>query len=200
MSDAVTQVREAGDALVAVVPNSPDFALPTGGLAPVVAGALGGCGRGDWVVAGPRERAGLVLRGATIERLAQGYGLRPYKLAPSKGAPGHRSLHAVGLALSSRKCVLCFVGNAGAATGAFYEALNTAALTGAPVLFVLALQELTADAPLSRQLGADPVALAQAFDLYVNEADPDEAAVSSAVAEARETGRPSVVVVRIPHT
>ncbi len=197
MSDAVTQVTQAGDALAAVVPDTPDFALPVGRLAPVVAGALSGCSRGDWVVAGPRERAGLVLRGATVERLAAGYGLRPYKLAPSKGAPGHRCLHAVGLALSSGQPTLCFVGNASAASGAFYEALNSASLTGAPVLFVLTLQELTEDAPLSRQLGADPVALAQAFDLYTNEADADESAVASAVTEARKTGRPCVVVVRV---
>lgn len=197
MSDAISRVTEAGEALATVVPDTPDFALPVGRLAPVVAGALSGCSRGDWVVAGPRERAGLVLRGATVERLAEGYGLRPFKLAPSKGAPGHRCLHAVGLALSSRKPTLCFVGNASAASGAFYEALNTASLTGAPVVFVLALQALTDEAPLARQLGADPVALAQAFDLYTNEADADEAAVAAAVAEARETGRPSVVVVRV---
>jgi pyruvate dehydrogenase E1 component alpha subunit len=195
--DAVHRLHLASEALCAAVGHAPDHALPIGGLAPIVAGALAATPKGDWVVAGPRERAGLVLRGATPERLAQAYGLRPYKLAPSKGAPGTRALHAVGLAMSSGRPVLCFLGNASAASGAFHEALNTAALTGAPVVFVLTLHELTDDAPVGRQLAADPVALAAAHGLHAAAAAPTLDAVQAAVTTARDAGGPALVAVRL---
>lgn len=198
--DALTQLHGASAALSEAVGGRYDHALPIGGLAPVVAGAMAGVAKGDWVVAGPRERVGVVLRGASADRLAEGYGLRPYKLAPSKGGPGARALHAVGLALSSQRPVLCFLANASAAGGAFHEALNTAALTGAPVLFVLTLHELTADAPVGTQLAADPVALAAAHGLDAAWVDPTTDAVQAAVAAAREAGKPALLALRLPRT
>lgn len=198
--DALTTLADASAALCAAVGGAYDHALPMGALAPIVAGAMAATPKGDWVVAGPRERAGLVLRGATPERLAQGYGLRPYKLAPSKGGPGARALHAVGLALSSGRPVLCFLANASAASGAFHEALNAAALTGAPVIFVLTLHELTDDAPVARQLAADPVALAQAFGLHTAAAAPTADAVQAAVEAARAAGGPALVSISLPRS
>ena len=53
--------------------------------------------------------------------------------------------------------MLCFLGNASAAAGAFHEALNAAALTRARVIFLLVLHDLDdEEAPIGRQLAAKP--------------------------------------------
>ncbi|MCB9781066.1 MAG: hypothetical protein H6742_21025 [Alphaproteobacteria bacterium] len=139
------------------------FPLPLGPLAPAVAGMVTGMQTGDWLVLGPRERIGAVLRGCPVERLVDpARGARPYKLAPTTGRPGARALHAVGLALGSGRPVLCALGSASIASGALHEALNSAVLTGAPVLFVLLVQQLPDDAPVGRQLAGDVGAIAAA--------------------------------------
>ena len=166
----------------------------------MVAGAFAGMQTADWVVAGPRERLGAVLRGCAVERLADpATGARPYKLAPCSGAPGARALHAVGLALGSGRPVLCFLGLASAASGATHEAFNAAALTGAGVVFLHAPTVLLADAPVGPQLAGSLADIAQAHGLHVTrlalDADADAdgapaqvqaAQVQAAVAQARE--------------
>jgi 2-oxoisovalerate dehydrogenase E1 component alpha subunit len=194
--DSVARLLDASAALCARV--APPLALPVGALAPVVAGALAGLSKSDWLVAGPRERVGATLRGASVDRLAEAAGARPYKLAPSVAAPGHRALHAVGLALSSGQPTLCFLGNASSATGAFHEALNSAALTGARVIFLLVQQALTAEAPIGRQLAADPLALAAAFGIPTATAAPTADAVAAVVSAARENEGPSLILVKLP--
>jgi thiamine pyrophosphate-dependent acetolactate synthase large subunit-like protein len=86
------------------------------------------------------------------------------------------------------------------ASGAFHEALNVGALTGAPAVFVFLLQEITDDAPVGRQLAADPMALASAHGWHTQSANPTEEDVHAAVSAARATGGPALVCVRIPHT
>ncbi len=163
------------------------FPLALGGLAPVVAGAFAGMAKGDWVVAGPRERIGATLRGCPVERLVDpSAGARPYKLAPVSGAPGARALHAVGLALGSGGPVLCFLGLASAASGACWEALNAAALTGAPVLFLHVAPTLTDDAPVGQQLAGDLAAVGDSLGLATRVLDDSsQDAVQQAVADAR---------------
>jgi len=182
---AVNALLQAEARLLALGPRP--FPLPLGPLAPVVAGAFSGMGRGDWVVASPRERVGATVRGCPVERLVEPTaGARPYKLAPVSGAPGARALHAVGLALGSGKPVLCFLGLASAATGATWEALNAAVLTGAPVVFLHVAPELRDDAPVGPQLAADLGATAAAFGIpVVSPADATAPAVEAGVAEAR---------------
>ena len=171
--------------------------LPLERLAPVVEGAFEGLSRRDWVVPGPRERVGAVLRGCPVERLVRGDGARPYKVAPATVNPGARALHAVGLALASGEPVLCFLGLASAAAGAFHEAINTAGLTGAPVIFLVTTQPLGPDAPVGRQLAGTPAALGAAAGLDAVSVPGTVDAVREAVSAARAAGRPTVIEVNL---
>ncbi len=173
-------------------------AIPLGPLAPVVEGGFTGMKKSDWVVCGSRERIGAVLRGATAARLVDGNGgARPYKVAPVSDAPGNRALHAVGLALGSGAPVLCFLGSASTASGAFHEALNAAALTNAPVIFLVAVTPITDDAPVSRQLATSPVQLAEPFGFSVSTVMPTAKAIKTAVASARKAAVPSLIQVHL---
>ena len=157
MSEAL---KKAEAELAALCP--PTAAIPLGPMSPVVEGGFMGMNKSDWVVCGARERIGAVLRGAKPERLVNPHqGARPYKLAPVSDAPGNRALHAVGLALGAGAPVLCILGSASAASGGFAEAMNTAVLTGARVIFLLATTPIEDDAPVGRQLAGDPIVLAK---------------------------------------
>lgn len=170
------------------------FPLPLGRIAPVVEGAFVGFGRKGWVVTGPRERVGAALRGCPVERLVDGFaGARPYKLAPCSAAPGSRALHAVGLALVSREPVLCMLGLASAASGALHEALNVAALTRAPVIFVLVNLTLDSAAPVGPQIAGSPAAVAAAHGVASVGVGGTLAEVQAAVAAARETATPHLI-------
>lgn len=193
---SVSSLAAAERALSALGPKP--FPLPLGRLAPVVAGAFTGASKADWVVCGPRERVGAVLRGCAVERLVDpATGARPYKLAPASGTPGARALHAVGLAVATDARVLCILGDASTATGAFHEALNTACLMGAKVTFLVVCQPLGEGAPVGTQLATTPAKLAAAFDIPVSETDADESAVSAAVVAARSAEGPALVQVTL---
>ncbi len=188
-------LREADAALAAVGPLPAH--LPVAGLAPVVAGAFGGIGPGRWAAVGPRHRVGAVLRGCKPDRLRDPTdGARPWRLLPATGAPGARALHAVGAALASREPVLCLLGPASLGAGAFAEALQCAALTAAPVVFVAVLPQLPAGAPVAA-LPLDPAALARACGLPCAEVRGfDEARVAEAVTAAAAGSGPALVCVR----
>lgn len=189
MSSALQQAEEALAQL-----NPLPFPLPLGPLAGVVEGGFEGMSRRDWVVAGPRERVGASLRGCPVERLVDPQaGAKPYKLAPASVAPGNRALHAVGLALGSGGPVLCFLGLASAASGAFHEALNLAALTEAPVIFLVSVVELGEGAPVGVQLACDPAKLAETFGIDARRVPATADAVREAVAAAREAGKPALI-------
>jgi len=188
-------LREADAALAALGPVPAH--LPVGGLAPVVAGAFAGIGPGRWAAVGPRHRIGAVLRGCRPDRLRDpADGARPWRLLPASGAPGARALHAVGAALASAEPVLCLLGPASLGAGAFAEALQCAALTAAPVVFVAVLPRLPADAPVA-VLSLDPAALAAACGVASTEVSGfHEAPVAAAVAAAAATFRPALVCIR----
>ena len=194
MTAALTTLRSAEAELSALGPLP--FPLPLGGAAPALAGAIGGMKKGDWLVTGPRERVGAVLRGCRVARLVDpATGARPYKLAPVSSAPGSRALHAVGLALVSGP-TLCLLGPASAASGAFHEALNIAGNAQPPVIFVLRTPPMAADAPVARQLSASPLDLAAAAGLAATAVSDDEEAVREAVSAARASGAPTLLLVR----
>jgi TPP-dependent pyruvate/acetoin dehydrogenase alpha subunit len=178
LAEAETRLNELGPR---------PFPLPLGGMATVVEGVFTGASRSDWMVCGPRERIGAVLRGCSVERLVDpAQGARPYKLAPCSEAPGSRALHAVGLALAGDGPVICMLGTASAATGSFYEALNSAALTGARVVFVTTIQALPDDAPVARQIATTPAAIANALGIQTLTPEATVKAISEAVGTARK--------------
>ncbi|NOY25271.1 MAG: hypothetical protein GXP62_05305 [Oligoflexia bacterium] len=198
LAQAQTQLAELGPK---------PFPLPLGPLAPVVAGAVPAMAKSDWLVTGPAERLGAVLRGCPVKRLIDpALGARPYKLAPVSGTPGARALHAVGLAIGSGEPVLCFIGMASAASGSVHEALNTAALSSAPVIFLHVSRPLTPQAPVATQLAGDLGEIARAHGLQVEALDlaaasDDDARVAStyaAVKNARQrlaANGPQVLIV-----
>ncbi|MFT5684591.1 MAG: TPP-dependent pyruvate/acetoin dehydrogenase alpha subunit [Myxococcota bacterium] len=185
-------LAQAEAALAALSPLP--FPMPLGRLAGVVEGGFTGVSKRSWVVAGPRERIGAILRGCPVERLVDpSVGARPYKLAPVSGAPGNRALHAVGLALGTGEPVLCFLGLASAASGALHEALNAAVLTGAPVIFLLTVTPIPDDAPINGQLAASPSALAAAHGLQTARVAAVAEAVREAVSAAAAAGVPTLI-------
>ena len=101
----------------------------------------------------------------------------------------------MGLALGSASPVLCFLGSASTASGNFYEALNAAALSGAPVIFLVSLMPLGDDAPVGTQLAASPISIAESFGIHVQEAKPTIKNIQAAVAKARKNGMPSLIQV-----
>ena len=185
IEQAVQRVREASDALAT---SATPFPVPIGELAPLVAGTVSALSRSDWWVPGLRERAGAVLRDVSTERLSDGLaGAKPYKVAPPSAAPALRALTATGLALANEDGVaVVHLGIGSVSDGAFHEALNLAALTNAPVVFVVAVHPLDDGAPIGPQTAASPISLAQAYGLDTTEVDARDAqAVHSAVQAAR---------------
>lgn len=192
LADVAETLRQAEQALAQLNPKP--YPPQLGRQAGVVAGGFEGMSRRDWVVAGPRERLGAVLRGCPVERLVDPQaGARPFKLAPVSVAPGNRALHAVGLALGAGGPVLCFLGLASAASGSFHEALNIAALTGAPVIFLVSVASLGEDAPVSTQLASTPATLAHAHGLHIARVPALREQVRDAVSAARGRGGPCLI-------
>jgi hypothetical protein len=164
-----------------------------GELAAIVQGAVRGLGRGDWWVPGPRERAGAVLRGLAIDRVVDVHAvIRTHKVGPSGPL---RALHAVGLALAEPdRAVLVHIGAGSLGDGALIEALNLAALRSARVIFLLAQRSLVG-APVPQQSAASPAALALAYGVPTITLDgQSEDAVRDAVASARQTSGPTLIV------
>ena len=194
LADAVTKVLNADGALNAMAPTP--FPLPIQGLESVVAGAVLALKRTDWWVPGLRERAGAVLRDVPLERLVDGFaGAKPYKVAPPSGSPALRALTAVGLAMAQDTgCALVHLGTGSLSDGAFTEALNTAALNNAPVIFVVATTPLTDDAPIGPQSTVDLKTLAKAYGITYARVDGRKAkSVHTAVGKARDAGGPTLI-------
>lgn len=198
-AEALTRIQQA-DAQLAEADVQP-FPLPIGELLPVVAGTVSALSRGDWWVPGLRERAGAIVRDVPLERLVDGLaGARPYRVAPPSPDGALRALYAVGLAIATPdRATVVHLGIGSMSDGAAHEALNLAALLEANVVFVVAVHPLGPGAPLGRQLAASPAALATSFGIAVTEVDGAQAeAVHQAVAQARETPGPHVVVAQLP--
>ena len=201
LTERLVELAKADAALAALDPKP--FPLPVGELAPVVVGALEALGRGDWWVPSLRERVGATLRGVPVERLVDpALGAKPFKVAPATGSPALRALVAVGLASADpSRHALVHLGIGSASDGAFHEALNTAALLEAPVVFVVSVHPLDGAAPLGRQLAATPSALAAAFGIGAEQVDgTDAATVRDAVTRAKAAGGPRLIEVRLRPT
>ncbi len=168
--------------------------LPLGPLAPIVAGAVQAMAKSDWLVAGPRTRVGVALRGCPPERLVDvRSGARPYKLLPVSMTPGTQALHAVGVAMATQTRTLCILGPASAADGSFHEALNTAVLNQAPVTFLVATPNNQDDAPFCTQLQGSPAALATAMGMPSTVVKGNAKAVHKAVSTNNKKDGPALV-------
>lgn len=201
LAAAIEQLRDADQKLNESAPQP--FPLPISGLEAVVAGSLLALDDGDWWVPGLRERVGAVLREAPIERIIDGLsGAKPYRIAPPTPSPALRALHAVGLALATPSaCTLVHLGVGSAADGAWFEALNTAALTKANLIFLVAVHPLEGGSPIPQQLASGPAAIAEGVGLTASVIDGnDVTAVHTAVRKARKAGGPHVIEARLNPT
>ena len=173
------------------------YAVPLGALGPILEKCTLAMSKRDWLVTGPRGKAAALLRGCSAERLVSVTdGVANYKIAPCSFSPANRALHAVGLALSSKRPVLCLLGIASAANGSYYEALNVASLYKLPILFVLVQQNLE-NIPMSPQISGSPVKLAQSLGLETETASSKDSNLQHKIATLREAKKPTLIVINL---
>lgn len=200
MSQSPLQQIKSADAALQSADPLP-FPLPATGLEAVIAGGFTGMKKTDWIFPGLRERIGGVLRNCPIERLVDGHaGARPYRLAPVSTSASTRLLQACGVAMADNKPVLCFIGQGAAATGAFYEALNLAALHQLNVIILAHSRDLSAEgSPLAVQVAGGLRSKAEAFGLSTSQVkSTDFTAIQKAVAQARKAGGPHLIEAEYP--
>ena len=92
---------------------------------------------------------------------------------------------------------VCFFGDGTTNIGAFHEALNAAVLTGAPVIFLVAITPITDDAPVGRQTAASPLDLAKSHGLAVTEVLAKTSDIKTAVSKARKAATPTLIQVQL---
>jgi TPP-dependent pyruvate/acetoin dehydrogenase alpha subunit len=173
------------------------YAVPLGDLGPIIEKCTLAMSKRDWLVTGPRGKAAALLRGCSAERLVDlKEGVASYKIAPSSLSPANRALHAVGLAISSKRPVLCLLGLASAANGSYYEALNISVLKKAPVIFVLIVQDLE-NVPMSAQVAGSPAKVASALGLDTTTVSSKDTSLQEKIAALRETHKPTLLVIQL---
>lgn len=193
---SLAELKAAEAAFAELAPQP--FHLPLGNLAPALTGLLNGAPREAWLSFGPRERIAGALRGCPLQRLIEPTaGARPYRLLPATPGPSARVLQALGMALGSGNPVVCTLGLAGAANGAFFEAMNGAAQHKAHLVVVVFSESIPADAPIGPQLSADLSRLAAAFGIEHVRVPATETAVSTAVAAACAAPGPHLIEVSL---
>jgi pyruvate dehydrogenase E1 component alpha subunit len=129
-------------------------------------GPLFACSERDWLFPSYRQSAIAVLRGlppATILRYRRGHGgshgfwnPREYRVAPICIPIGTHLPHAVGLAWAAklrgeRIASLVWFGDGATSEGDFHEAMNFAAVFGAPAIFVCVNNRWAISTPFERQ-------------------------------------------------
>ena len=173
------------------------YAVPLGKMRPILEACTLGMSKRDWLVTGPRSKAVALLRGCSPERLIDvREGVQSYKIASSSLSPANRALHAVGLAMSSQRPTLCFLGMASVANGSYYEALNIASLCNAPVLFVLIVRDMS-NIPMSRQFAGSPTEVAKALGLQTKQASGSDPELQQVVAALRESQKPTLLEIQM---
>ncbi len=158
----------------------------------------------DWVVPAFREFSALLYKGASLEQLylywygneKGSYFGEDVKILPVNITIGAQLSHAAGIAIASLlqgkdEVVLTYIGDGGTSEGEFHEALNFAAVFGAPVVFVIQNNHYAISVPRKKQTKA--VTLAQKAIAYgipgIQVDGNDVLAVYAATKEAVERAR-----------
>lgn len=166
----------------------------------------------DWMFPTYRDTVALVTRGIPpVEALSLlrgewhcGYDPRRWRTAPQCTPLATQTLHAVGLAFAARlkrepTAVLAFLGDGATSEGDAAEALNFAAVYGAPVVFFVQNNQYAISVPISKQTKAPTLAhRALGFGVRSYRVDGnDVVAVRALIARlldtAREGGGPALV-------
>jgi 2-oxoisovalerate dehydrogenase E1 component alpha subunit len=127
-----------------------------------------------------------------------------YRTAPQCTPLATHALHAVGLAFAARlkrerTAVLVFLGDGATSEGDTAEALNFAAVYGAPVVFFIQNNQYAISVPLSKQTKATTLAhRAHGFGVPAYRIDGNDAVMARALVAqlldgAREGGGPALV-------
>ena len=172
-----------------------DFTIPLLSWKPVVQAAFSSMPKRCWIFPGSRARVGAILRGASVQRLADPLnGAKPYKIAPSSTHSARRALHAVGAAIHTQQPTLCILADAALAQGAWTQALNLAGKTQAPVIFlVLRFPLENVGSPLSKQLYADLSSICQSYRLTFMDAPPHEESIKKHIELACQSHTPTLI-------
>ena len=125
----------------------------------------------DWLFPTYRDSMALVARGLDpVDLMALlrgtwhcGYDPRATRTAPQCTPLATQTPHAVGLADAIRRrhedaVVMAFIGDGGTSEGDFHEALNFAAVFGAPVVFFVQNNRFAISVPLDKQTAAPALA------------------------------------------
>ena len=197
MSKAVVEKITAADQTLNASGVGP-FPLPIGRLAPVTAAVVSALPSKCWWAPSLREMAAAVIRGvdiAQIESRAEGHS-EARIIGPQASAAG-RALTAVGVAMAGESVVVS-LGIGSTSDGAFYEALNLAVLQSLNVTFVVTVEPLSEDAPLTTQVASAPSTVADAFGLQsVVLTGGNMKKIKDAVKKAIDESGPSLVEVRL---
>ena len=126
----------------------------------------------DWLFPTYRETVGTFARGVDIVELLAlfsgswhcGFNPYQYRVAPLTTPLATQALHAVGLAMAARirhdpVVAMTFFGDGAASEGDAHEALNMAAVFGAPVVFVVQNNGYAISVPYRLQTKASSIAL-----------------------------------------
>jgi 2-oxoisovalerate dehydrogenase E1 component alpha subunit len=134
-------------------------------------GAVMALSQDDWMFPTYRETVALVTRGIPpgealgLLRGSQhcGYDPHRYRVAPQCTPLATQAVHAVGLALAARMkgepvVALSFLGDGATSEGDTHEALNFAAVLGAPVVFFVQNNQYAISVPIGEQTRAPSLA------------------------------------------
>jgi pyruvate dehydrogenase E1 component alpha subunit len=166
----------------------------------------------DWLFPTYRDSMALVARGldpVELMALLRGTwhcGYDPYatRTAPQCTPLATQALHAVGLADAIRRrhqdqVVMAFIGDGGTSEGDFHEALNFAAVFGAPVVFFVQNNRFAISVPLEKQTRAPALAYKGiGYGVASEQVDGNDlvavlSVLDRAVAHARRGGGPFLV-------
>lgn len=167
---------------------------------------------GDWLFPTYRDSMALVAHGldpAEVLELLRGSwhcGYDPYlvRVAPQCTPLATQLPHAAGLAFALRRnggdeVVLAFTGDGGTSEGDFHEALNFAAVTHAPVVFLVQNNGYAISVPLAKQTAAPALAYkGVGYGIPSEQVDGNDvvavlSVLDDAVARARRGDGPSLV-------
>ena len=141
---------------------------------------------GAALVHGVKPEAVLMQYMARRDGPTGGRDLNVHFSCPKRGLVGPTSMLGAGIPVvagcllaarhfEERKAGLCFIGDGGSSTGAFYEAVNFAAVQRLPLIVVIEANQFAYSTPTSQQLpGGDLLARARGFGCVVAEIDGND--------------------------
>lgn len=166
----------------------------------------------DWLFPQYREIGAFLLRGITPEQMSAvwrgkwhgGLGFTAKCCAPIAIPIGTQGLHAVGAAMAAQRLgedsvTVAFLGDGATSEGDVHEAMNLAAVYGAPVVFFVQNNQWAISVPVARQVAGPSIAhRAAGYGMPGVRVDGNDvlacfAVMAEAAARARDGGGPALI-------